>query len=209
MTNKQVFEPGETITYTLRLINSGSVGTNVRYTITLPSEVVTPSGALSGTVFVNAGATVTPAVVVAQVRAGLARGTTFQAQAAIDDAYHPVYGLSFPATAIHAFYTHLPLVLNKYPETTIIIDHTTTDISRIPPYWIDQAKQLLRLSYGHTSHGSQLVSGLDALQLSTRSTASTPAARWKPACCHWTTIAPAAISAIPIAPRGPVRRAPT
>ncbi|HSD84486.1 MAG TPA: hypothetical protein VLG46_11530, partial [Anaerolineae bacterium] len=42
----------------------------------------------------------------------------------------------------------------------IIIDHTTADISKIPPYWIEQAKALLRASYGHTSHGSQLVSGL-------------------------------------------------
>jgi hypothetical protein len=58
----------------------------------------------------------------------------------------------------------LPLVMNNYPETMIIIDHTTTDISKIPPYWINQAKELLRLSYGHTSHGSQLVSGLGTLE---------------------------------------------
>jgi uncharacterized repeat protein (TIGR01451 family) len=43
---------------------------------------------------------------------------------------------------------------------TIIIDHNSTDLSKIPDYWINQAKALLRASYGHTSHGSQLVSGL-------------------------------------------------
>ena len=57
-------------------------------------------------------------------------------------------------------YAYLPLLLNKYPETMIIIDHTTTDISKIPPYWINKAKEMLRLSYGHTSHGSQLISGM-------------------------------------------------
>jgi len=45
----------------------------------------------------------------------------------------------------------------------IVIDHRHTDISQIPEYWINQAKELLRLSYGHTSHGSQLVSGMDAI----------------------------------------------
>lgn len=46
----------------------------------------------------------------------------------------------------------------------IIIDHTCTDLSQIPPYWIEQAKALLRLSYGHTSHGSQPVSGMGVLR---------------------------------------------
>ncbi|OIP43224.1 MAG: hypothetical protein AUK25_01920 [Desulfobacteraceae bacterium CG2_30_51_40] len=41
----------------------------------------------------------------------------------------------------------------------IIIDHTCTDLSRIPPDWIEQAKQLT-IHYAHTSHGSQIVSGL-------------------------------------------------
>jgi len=57
------------------------------------------------------------------------------------------------------YFAYLPLIMNKYPEAMIIIDHTTTDISKIPPYWIEQAKALLRASYGHTSHGSQLVTG--------------------------------------------------
>jgi hypothetical protein len=45
----------------------------------------------------------------------------------------------------------------------IIADHTTTDLSQIPSYWIAQAKASLRLSYGHTSHGSQVVSGMGVL----------------------------------------------
>ncbi len=46
----------------------------------------------------------------------------------------------------------------------LIIDHTCTDLSQIPPHWIEQAKAQLRVSYGHTSHGSQLVTGLDVLE---------------------------------------------
>ncbi|MEW6364398.1 MAG: IPT/TIG domain-containing protein [Acidobacteriota bacterium] len=46
----------------------------------------------------------------------------------------------------------------------IIIDHTCADISKIPDTWINQAKSVLRVSYGHTSHGSQLVTGMEAFR---------------------------------------------
>ncbi|MGV8040659.1 MAG: S-layer homology domain-containing protein [Thermoanaerobaculaceae bacterium] len=46
----------------------------------------------------------------------------------------------------------------------IIIDHTCTDHLAIPESYITLAKQNLRVGYGHTSHGSQLVTGLDALE---------------------------------------------
>ncbi|MDH4209445.1 MAG: hypothetical protein OEV76_11270, partial [Anaerolineae bacterium] len=46
---------------------------------------------------------------------------------------------------------------------TIIIDHTCTDLSRIPDHWIEEAKKLT-LHYGHTSHGSQLISGITRLE---------------------------------------------
>jgi len=52
----------------------------------------------------------------------------------------------------------VPLVYN-YRPTAIIIDHTTVDISRIPAGYITLAKNQLRVSYGHTSHGSQLITG--------------------------------------------------
>lgn len=44
-----------------------------------------------------------------------------------------------------------------------IIDHNCIDISRIPEYWINKAKSNLRMSYGHTSHGSQIVTGMAVL----------------------------------------------
>ncbi|RPI30296.1 MAG: hypothetical protein EHM70_14250 [Chloroflexota bacterium] len=45
----------------------------------------------------------------------------------------------------------------------VIIDHTTTDISKIPDYWLEQAKKLT-VHYAHTSHGSQIISGLGWLE---------------------------------------------
>jgi hypothetical protein len=55
----------------------------------------------------------------------------------------------------------LPLASAGQP---IIVDHTTTDLSRIPNSWIEQAKANLRVGYGHTSHGSQIVTGIAAFQ---------------------------------------------
>lgn len=49
-------------------------------------------------------------------------------------------------------------------QEAIIIDHTCTDISQIPDAWIGQAKSTLRVGYGHTSHGSQLATGIEAFR---------------------------------------------
>ncbi|OPY84251.1 MAG: IPT/TIG domain protein [Syntrophorhabdus sp. PtaU1.Bin153] len=46
----------------------------------------------------------------------------------------------------------------------VIIDHTCTDINKIPQQWIETARNNLRISYGHTSHGSQLVTGINAIR---------------------------------------------
>ncbi len=46
----------------------------------------------------------------------------------------------------------------------IIIDHTCTNLSKVPQSWIDLAKLNLRITYGHTSHGSQLVTGIEAFR---------------------------------------------
>jgi len=48
-------------------------------------------------------------------------------------------------------------------QTAIIIDHRHTDLTQVPQAWITQAKTALRIAYQHTSHGSQLVTGLEAL----------------------------------------------
>jgi uncharacterized repeat protein (TIGR01451 family) len=45
----------------------------------------------------------------------------------------------------------------------IIIDHTCTDLSKIPAYWLEEAKKLT-FHYAHTSHGSQIETGLEYLE---------------------------------------------
>jgi hypothetical protein len=45
----------------------------------------------------------------------------------------------------------------------IIVDHTCTDITAIPQAAIEQAKSSLHIAYGHTSHGSQLITGMNGL----------------------------------------------
>lgn len=42
----------------------------------------------------------------------------------------------------------------------LIIDHRHTNIWQIPEKSIVQAKDILHIAYGHTSHGSQLISGM-------------------------------------------------
>ena len=50
------------------------------------------------------------------------------------------------------------------PNTeAVIVDHTSISLSAIPSTYIDQAKQELHIAYGHTSHGSQLTTGMAGL----------------------------------------------
>lgn len=44
-------------------------------------------------------------------------------------------------------------------QGAIVVDHTTTDLSKIPDYWLEQARKLT-FHFAHTSHGSQLLTGL-------------------------------------------------
>ncbi len=46
----------------------------------------------------------------------------------------------------------------------IVIDHNCTNLDQVPQTWIDQARGNLRVGYGHTSHGSQLVTGIEAFR---------------------------------------------
>jgi len=45
----------------------------------------------------------------------------------------------------------------------IVADHQTTQLASIPESYIRKAKRELRIAYGHTSHGSQLVDGMNGL----------------------------------------------
>ncbi len=46
---------------------------------------------------------------------------------------------------------------------TLLVDHTCTDSGTVPSAWIAQAKSDLHIAYQHTSHGSQLITGMDCL----------------------------------------------
>jgi len=46
----------------------------------------------------------------------------------------------------------------------IVVNHTCTDLSKVPAYWIRQAKKNLRVGYSHTSHGSQIVTGIESFR---------------------------------------------
>jgi len=48
-------------------------------------------------------------------------------------------------------------------QSTMIINHATMDIDAIPQEAIEQAKATLHIAYGHTSHGSQLITGMTGL----------------------------------------------
>jgi hypothetical protein len=47
--------------------------------------------------------------------------------------------------------------------TATVINHACTDLSEIPEAAIDSARAKLHIAYGHTSHGSQLVTGMEGL----------------------------------------------
>lgn len=66
--------------------------------------------------------------------------------------------LSRILSLINIFFISLPLF-----SQGIIIDHKCTDISKIPDFWINQVKSLIKLHYAHTSHGSQLTKGIERL----------------------------------------------
>jgi hypothetical protein len=46
----------------------------------------------------------------------------------------------------------------------ILIDHTCTDLSKVPTSWINRATEELHIVYNHTSHGGHLIGGMNALK---------------------------------------------
>ena len=54
-------------------------------------------------------------------------------------------------------------VIYKSQPQPIIINHTSTNLSLVPESAIDHAKKNLHIAYGHTSHGSQISTGMSGL----------------------------------------------
>ena len=65
------------------------------------------------------------------------------------------FGIGFLLAALLCF----GLSPSVFAAEAIIIDHTCTDINQIPTYWLEKAKDLA-LHYAHTSHGSQVNTGI-------------------------------------------------
>ncbi len=56
------------------------------------------------------------------------------------------------------------LAMTYSAQAGFVVDHTNTDLSDIPSQWITQAKADIHAAYNHTSHGSQLITGMNALE---------------------------------------------
>jgi len=72
------------------------------------------------------------------------------------------YLASSAKAAQDTYFVHLPLIVNSSPAA-IVVDHRHTDVSQIPDYWIMEARELV-VHYAHTSHGGQVLSGLNWLE---------------------------------------------
>lgn len=57
----------------------------------------------------------------------------------------------------------LALLVQTGRAAPLIIDHRHTDLTKLTQPQIAKAKQVLHIAYGHTSHGSQLTSGMAGL----------------------------------------------
>jgi hypothetical protein len=63
------------------------------------------------------------------------------------------------------FFTACPVVITAQLLNTqpLIIDHNCTYLDDIPLQWVEGARNGLIIAYGHTSHGSQLITGMQGL----------------------------------------------
>jgi hypothetical protein len=72
----------------------------------------------------------------------------------------------FRAKSILLYVSALLAVSSAGFAEAIVADHNAAaDFNNIPSYWIERAKDDLHIAYQHTSHGSQLVTGLNALKM--------------------------------------------
>jgi hypothetical protein len=78
---------------------------------------------------------------------------------------------SMPSAALGPTVTPAPVAPTSPPAPqpvpsggqAIVVDHTTTDLSRIPAHWLEQAKQSVVWVFGSTSHGTQVWTGAEYL----------------------------------------------
>jgi len=56
------------------------------------------------------------------------------------------------------------LALTSSAQAGFVVNHTNTNLDDIPSEWITSAKENIHGAYNHTSHGSQLITGMNALE---------------------------------------------
>jgi hypothetical protein len=56
------------------------------------------------------------------------------------------------------------VALPLYTQTAIVVNHHCTNPDSIPPAFLDSVRARYRIGYSHTSHGSQLITGWEALR---------------------------------------------
>ena len=61
------------------------------------------------------------------------------------------------------------LSIARSEEKAIIINHSNCNLSQVPESYVTTSKGQIRLAYGHTSHGSQIVTGMSLLNSQTNS----------------------------------------
>ena len=61
-----------------------------------------------------------------------------------------------------AGFWHIGLLSGR--TSPLIIDHPCANLDAIPANWIDQVKNNCRMHYAHTSHGGQLISGMQTIE---------------------------------------------
>lgn len=60
--------------------------------------------------------------------------------------------------------TPVTVVGSVHRTSPLIVNHSNTNVNNIPESIINTAKATFRIAYGHTSHGSQLTSGMSTLR---------------------------------------------
>ena len=71
---------------------------------------------------------------------------------------------SYFKTSLFVIAFFIVITFNIKAQTSpLIIDHSCTKLDQIPTEWINTAKANLHIAYGHTSHGSQITTGMTGL----------------------------------------------
>lgn len=74
-----------------------------------------------------------------------------------------ILGIAGLAAAIGLFAGCSATSEPQVTKQAVVIDHRSINLATIPTTWIDQARLTLHIAFGHTSHGTQLTSGMTGL----------------------------------------------